>query len=168
MAALRENDLANRRPPLPSLLTTLGGTIAAVCSRCRSRRNLRIRHGQEIGADYTDMIYAATPEEIEARRKAFIRKWRLKHRAVADSLEEAGDRLFTFTRLPPSQWRSARTTDEIDKSFLLRDLLFWRGTGDRVAKSRARGCQPGRAAVTVAPHWRHPCAAYQDHAAAIG
>jgi hypothetical protein len=24
--------------------------------------------------------------------------------AVADSLEEAGDRLFTFTRLPPSQW----------------------------------------------------------------
>jgi putative transposase len=51
------------------------------------------------------MIYAATREEIEARRKAFIRKWRLKHRAVADSLEEAGDRLFTFTRLPPSQWR---------------------------------------------------------------
>src|SRR6202140_911004 len=62
----------------------------------------------EITADYTDMIYAATREEIEARRKAFIRKWRLKHRAVADSLEEAGDRLFTFTPLPPSQWRSAR------------------------------------------------------------
>jgi putative transposase len=54
---------------------------------------------EEITADYTDMIYAATPEEIEARRKAFIRKWRLKHGAVADSLEEAGDRLFTFTRL---------------------------------------------------------------------
>jgi hypothetical protein len=31
-----------------------------------------------------------TREEIETRRKAFIRKWRLKHRAVADSLEEAG------------------------------------------------------------------------------
>ena len=41
---------------------------------------------EEIGADYTDMIYAATPEDIAARRKAFIRKWRLKHRAVADSL----------------------------------------------------------------------------------
>jgi transposase-like protein len=54
----------------------------------------------EITADYKDMIYAATPEEITARRKAFIRKWRLKHRAVADSLEEAGDRLFAFTRLP--------------------------------------------------------------------
>src|ERR1700684_1237343 len=51
----------------------------------------------------------------QARRKAFIRKWRLKHRAVADSLEEAGDRLFTFTRLPPSQWRSARTTHAIER-----------------------------------------------------
>jgi transposase len=69
----------------------------------------------EITADYNDMIYAATRQEIEARRKAFIRKWRLKHRAVADSLEEAGDRLFTFTRLPPSQWRSARTTNAIER-----------------------------------------------------
>src|SRR5450830_1044437 len=69
----------------------------------------------EITSDYNDMIYAATREEIEARRKAFIRKWRLKHRAVADSLEEAGDRLFTFSRLPPSQWRSARTTNAIER-----------------------------------------------------
>lgn len=70
---------------------------------------------EEITADYTDMIYAATRAEIETRRKAFIRKWRLKHRAVADSLEEAGDRLFTFTRLPPSQWRSVRTTNAIER-----------------------------------------------------
>jgi putative transposase len=70
---------------------------------------------EEITADYTDMIYAATREEIEARRKAFIRKWRLKHRAVADSLEEAGERLFAFTRLPPSQWKSARTTNAIER-----------------------------------------------------
>jgi putative transposase len=70
---------------------------------------------EEITADYNDMIYADTPEEIAIRRKAFIRKWRLKHRAVADSLEEAGDRLFTFTRLPPSQWRSLRTTNAIER-----------------------------------------------------
>ena len=70
---------------------------------------------EEITADYNDMIYAATCEEIAARRKAFIRKWRLKHRAVADSLEEAGDRLFSFTRLPPSQWRSLRTTNAIER-----------------------------------------------------
>src|SRR2546426_5870806 len=70
---------------------------------------------EEITADYNDMIYAATREEIETRRKAFIRKWRLKHRAVADSLEEAGDRLFAFARLPPSQWRSVRTTNAIER-----------------------------------------------------
>ena len=70
---------------------------------------------EEITADYNDMIYAATSAEIVTRRKAFIRKWRLKHRAVADSLEEAGDRLFTFARLPPSQWRSARTTNAIER-----------------------------------------------------
>ena len=68
----------------------------------------------EISADYKDMIYAAKREEIETRRKAFI-QWRLKHRAVADSLEEAGDRLFTFTRLPPEQWRSVRTTNAIER-----------------------------------------------------
>jgi len=69
----------------------------------------------EITADYKDMIYAATAEEITARRKAFIRKWRLKHRAVTDSLEEAGERLFAFTRLPPSQWKSARSTNIIER-----------------------------------------------------
>jgi putative transposase len=37
-----------------------------------------------ITADYNDMIYAATREEVETRRKAFIRKWRLKHRAVTN------------------------------------------------------------------------------------
>src|SRR3954447_11967235 len=55
---------------------------------------------EEVSADYNDMIYAGTPKEIETRRKSFIRKWRLKCRAVADSLEEAGDRLFSFSRLP--------------------------------------------------------------------
>jgi putative transposase len=70
---------------------------------------------EEISADYTDMIYATTAKEIETRRRAFLRKWRLKCRAVADSLEEAGERLFTFVRLPESQWRSARTTNAIER-----------------------------------------------------
>ena len=61
------------------------------------------------------MIYAETAAEMEARRKAFLRKWRLKWRGVADSLVEAGDRLFTFTRLRPSQWKSARTTNAIER-----------------------------------------------------
>ena len=70
---------------------------------------------EEISGDYNDMIYANTKQEIEARRKAFIRKWRLKCRAVADSLEEAGDRLFTFARFPESQGKSIRTTNAIER-----------------------------------------------------
>ena len=69
----------------------------------------------EISADYTDMIYAETAKEIEARRKAFLSKWRLRCRAVADSPEEAGEALFAFTRLPSSQWKSARTTNAIER-----------------------------------------------------
>ena len=93
----------------------------ALVQRCtvHKHRNLLAhapeRLHEEISADYNDMIYAGTPKEIETRRKSFIRKWRLKCRAVADSLEEAGDRLFTFSRLPDSQWRSARTTNAIER-----------------------------------------------------
>ena len=70
---------------------------------------------EEVSADYADMVYAATPKEIEARRRAFLRKWRLRCPAVADSLEEAGERLFAFARLPPSQWKSARTTNAVER-----------------------------------------------------
>jgi len=125
------DDLVKRGLRRPELLIIDGGSglesaIAAVwdsvpVQRCtvHKHRNLLAhapeRLHEEITADYNDMIYAATREEIETRRKAFIRKWRLKHRAVADSLEEAGDRLFTFSRLPPSQWRSVRTTNAIER-----------------------------------------------------
>ncbi len=70
---------------------------------------------EEVSADYTDMIYAETAKEVQARRKAFLRKWRLRCPAVAASLEEAGDRLLAFLRLPPSQWKSARTTNAIER-----------------------------------------------------
>jgi len=39
---------------------------------------------EEVSADSTDMIDAGTAEEGAERRKAFIRKWRLRCRAVAD------------------------------------------------------------------------------------
>src|SRR5690348_5648992 len=70
---------------------------------------------EEVSADYTDMIYAASAKEVEARRKALLRKWRLKCPGVATSLEEAGERLFTFLRLPQGQWKSARTTNAIER-----------------------------------------------------
>ena len=99
-------------PGLEAALVALWGDDLAV-QRCtvHKHRNL-LAHApkhmhDELTEDYRDMIYADTAAEIETRRKAFLRKWRLKCRAVADSLEEAGARLFTFTRLDPSQWKSA-------------------------------------------------------------
>jgi putative transposase len=125
------DDLVKRGLRRPEFLIVDGGAglesaIAAVwdsvpVQRCtvHKHRNLLAhapqRLHEEITDDYNEMIYAETPEEIEKHRKAFIRKWRHKHQAVANSLEEAGDRLFTFTRLPPSQWRSARTTNAIER-----------------------------------------------------
>jgi len=49
------------------------------------------------------MIHAKIKQEVETKRKAFVRKRRLKRHAAADSLEEARDKLFTFTRSPQSQ-----------------------------------------------------------------
>jgi putative transposase len=111
--------IADGAPGLDKAIAAVWDGVPVQRCTVHKHRNLLAhapeRLHEEITADYSDMIYAATPEEIAARRKAFIRKWRIKHRAVADSLEEAGDRLFAFTRLPPSQWRSARTTNAIER-----------------------------------------------------
>src|SRR6266852_2531582 len=125
------NDLVKRGLRKPEFLIVDGGSgleqaLAALwgdvpTQRCtvHKHRNLLAhapqRLHEEVSADYNDMIYAASAAEIAARRRAFIRKWRLKCKAVADSLEEAGDRLFTFTRLPADQWKSARTTNAIER-----------------------------------------------------
>ena len=125
------DDLVKRGLVKPRFLIVDGGTgleqaLAALwgdvpTQRCtvHKHRNLLAhapqRLHEEVSADYNDMIYAASAAEIEERRRAFMRKWRLKCKAVADSLEEAGERLFTFTRLPLSQWRSARTTNAIER-----------------------------------------------------
>jgi transposase-like protein len=106
-------------PGLETAIAAVWGGVPVQRCTLHKYRNLLAhapkRLHEEISADYHDMIYAATREEVEARRKAFIRKWRLKHRAVADSLEEAGEQLFAFTRLPPSQWKSVRTTNAIER-----------------------------------------------------
>ena len=104
---------------LEKALAALWPTVPTQRCTVHKHRNLLAhapeRLHEEISADYTDMIYAESAKEIEARRKAFLRKWRLKCQAVADSLEEAGEALFAFTRLPSSQWKSARTTNAIER-----------------------------------------------------
>jgi putative transposase len=106
-------------PGLEQALAAVWGDVPTQRCTVHKHRNLLAhapdRLHQEITDDYHDMIYAETPAQIQERRKAFLRKWRVRHRPVADSLEEAGDRLFSFARLPPSQWRSARTTNAIER-----------------------------------------------------
>jgi len=125
------DDLVKRGLKTPELVIVDGAAglekaLAALWSdmpvqRCtvHKHRNLLAhapeRLHDEISADYKDMIYAGTKQEIETKRKAFIRKWRLKCKAVADSLGEAGDKLFTFTRFPKSQWKSIRTSNAIER-----------------------------------------------------
>jgi putative transposase len=69
----------------------------------------------EIKAEFNDMVHAKTAEDVLGKRKTFLAKWRLRCRAVADSLDEAGERLFTFLHYPPEQWRSLRTTNAIER-----------------------------------------------------
>ena len=125
------DDLISRGLPAPNFVIIDGAAGLekalglvwpdALVQRCtvHKHRNLLAhapeRLHEEISTDYNDMIYAGIAKEVEARRKLFIRKWRLKCRALVDSLEEAGDRLFSFSRPPDSQWRSARTTNAIER-----------------------------------------------------
>jgi len=107
-------------PGLEKALVSLWGEAMPI-QRCtvHKLRNL-IAHApkkfaEEIAADYADMIYAENAAMVAKKRKAFLNKWFVKCEAVAASLEEAGDLLFTFTRLPVEQWKSARTTNAIER-----------------------------------------------------
>jgi len=124
-------DLTSRGMAKPELVIVDGGKglEAALASlwddapvqRCtvHKERNL-LAHApkhlhEEVKADFNDMVHAKTRAEVLAKRKAFLAKWKLRCRPVAISLEEAGERLFTFLRYPPEQWRSVRTTNAIER-----------------------------------------------------
>ena len=106
-------------PGLEKALSALWPNVPLQRCTVHKHRNLLAhapeRLHEELSNDYKDMIYAAAKEEVEARRKAFLRKWRLKCHEVANSLEEAGEKLFTFTRFPKSQWKSIRTSNAIER-----------------------------------------------------
>jgi putative transposase len=109
------DDLTSRGLGRPELVIVDGGKGCTV----HKERNL-LAHApkhlhDEIKADFNDMMNAKTAAEVVVRRKAFLAKWKLRCRPVATSLEEAGERLFTFVRYAPEQWRSARTTNAIER-----------------------------------------------------
>jgi len=124
-------DLAFRGVKQPGIVITDGskgleaalGEVwpQAVVQRCtvHKERNLLAKAPkslhEELKADYSKMMYAPSAEEVMRLADAFKTKWRAKCPAVARSFEEAGERLFTFTGFPPSQWKSLRTTNAIER-----------------------------------------------------
>jgi transposase-like protein len=69
---------------------------------------------EELAEDYRRMVYADSCEAVQHARASFLRKWRLRCKAVVNSLEEAGDELFTFLQFPQSQWKALRTTNALE------------------------------------------------------
>ena len=117
--AVPELVIVDGAPGLEKAIAALWNDVPLQRCTVHKHRNL-LAHApkklyDEISADYTDMIYARTVTEVDAKRRAFLRKWRLRCRPVADSLEEAGDQLFTFLRFPSDQWKSIRTTNAIER-----------------------------------------------------
>jgi putative transposase len=70
---------------------------------------------EELAEDYRRMVYADSHEAVEHERARFLRKWRLRCKAVVSSFEEAGDELFTFLQFPQSQWKALRTTNALER-----------------------------------------------------
>jgi mutator family transposase/pRiA4b ORF-3-like protein len=66
---------------------------------------------EELAEDYRRLVYAETREAVTQARASFLRKWRLRCKAVVSSFEAAGDELFTFLQFPQSQWKALRTTN---------------------------------------------------------
>jgi transposase-like protein len=69
----------------------------------------------ELKRDYRDIVYA---DDLETAQKAYDRfcaKWSKLCTEVVTSLQEAGHDLLTFYRYPKSQWKSLRTTNQIER-----------------------------------------------------
>lgn len=74
------------------------------------------RHArEELTADYHRIVYADSGALARQAYRAFVTKWEKRLPKVAASLREAGEELLTYYRLPASQWKSARTTNAIER-----------------------------------------------------
>jgi transposase-like protein len=123
--------LAKRGLPAPKLVIVDGnpGLCRAVretwpgvdVQRCTKHKfdNLLAKapkhcHG-ELKRDYQAITHAEDAAAARSAYDAFLAKWRKLSAEVARSFEEAGEDLLTFTRYPRSQWKSLRTTNQIER-----------------------------------------------------
>ena len=106
----------------------------------------------EIKAEFNDMMHASTAEDVLGKRKVFLATWRLRCRAVADSLEEAGERLFTFLRYPPKS-NGARSGPQMPSSACTRSSNAGSRPNACCPVPRPPPCCSGRSS----PRVRSPC-----------
>ena len=116
-------------PGLEKALAALWPDMAIQRCTVHKHRNLLAhapeRLHEEISNDYPDMIYAATRGEVETRRKAFIRKWRLKCRAVASPARRRSLSFFLRRRMA-SVWM---TFGRHVPTFVTGKTSDWAGAG---------------------------------------
>ena len=99
-------------------------------------------------------------------RFRFVAKYGPKYAKAAACLTKDREALLAFYAVPAEHWKHVRTTDVLDKS-LSAAVLWWPGTGDRVALSGAAAASPAGSphpddpAAVAAParllpgFWRH-------------
>lgn len=74
------------------------------------------RHAlEQVKTDYHAIVNAPSLEGARKAYREFVVKWKKLAPKVVASLEEAGEELLTFYRFPPSQWKSLRTTNAIER-----------------------------------------------------
>jgi putative transposase len=74
-----------------------------------------VRLREELAEDDRRMIYAETRALVDQARARFTKKWRLRCPVVVESLQEAGDDLFTVLSFPKAQWKALRTTSALER-----------------------------------------------------
>jgi transposase-like protein len=139
-----------------------GAAVTVRLDRKALSPSLLVGHG--IRCDGQKVLLATRTTGRESARPPGTPCWmtsgHLRCRAVAESLDEAGEALVALTRLPASQGRSARTTNAIER---LHEECTRRITTQNCPRERPRRCWSWR----CAPSARSPCARSTDGRASV-
>lgn len=126
---VQDLDQRGLKPPALCIIDGNAGLHSAVeqvwreseIQRCvvHKLRNLERKAPQqsyeEIKEDYHAIVYAGSRQEADEAWQRFERKWSSRCPAVVATLNEGGDELLTFFHFPPSQWKTLRTTNVIER-----------------------------------------------------
>lgn len=125
------DDLTTRGLPAPLLCIIDGhpglrravgeGWPRAAVQRCcvHKLRNLERKAPKhvlaELREDFHRIVYADGLAAARTAWTGFERKWGKRCPGVVKSLQEGGEELLTFFSFPPSQWKTLRTTNAIER-----------------------------------------------------